>query len=245
MVVRKKKSRTKKRTRGREESGKRRTSSPSFGKRWRNSQKPYGKAPFLEVSQHAYGIKVSGVKYVEARKEDFWIVEGVIKFGRSKEGYSDIDPDKRFRRLGPGDAFAWLVKLSNDAGPGDAKNFVAVASGEEFEDVDEDMLKGACAKDSPIRGTYLSARVTEVETKAGGIFTAVDWELIGDADDFETWKDEQPTPGKRRKKKKKTEDEDEPKRQRRKKKRPAEDEEEPKRPRRKKKRTAKRKKRFT
>lgn len=110
------------------------------------------------------------------KKEDLFIVECTVVETTSEKN-------------AVGSRASQVIKLSQDAAPGNVKAVVAAMNGlnpdvkDELDSVPEDDWETLCdymvSRDNPAKGVYMALATTLLKTKDGGDFTKHNWTPIG------------------------------------------------------------------
>lgn len=118
-----------------------------------------------EWSATPYKVEVEACKAVHSRgNDDLFIVECKIL-------------ESACAQRPAGTKASWCVKLNQDAGPGNVKGFVAVATESDPEEVDEAACEMICSDANPLKGVVLNLVVTPILTRAQKVFSKHVWEL--------------------------------------------------------------------
>jgi len=123
-----------------------------------------GKYPDQWISTR-YKVEVEACKAIHSRaSDDLFIVECKI-----------LESDCPARPAGT--KASWTVKLNQDAGPGNVKGFVAVATGSDPEEVDEAACELIVSPENPLAGTVLHLAVVPIAKRNKEVFSKHIWEL--------------------------------------------------------------------
>lgn len=128
------------------------------------------RSPFIEEGTCPV-VWIESVKIEDTRKGSMFFVELDV-FEGSENNPTGTSPAMR-------------VKLSIDAGPGNARGAVAEIMGVDPEEVNGDILREVCGEENPLRGTLCKMKSYNIEKRDGNPFTLTNFERLSD-----TWQDQ-------------------------------------------------------
>lgn len=75
-----------------------------------------------------------------------------------------------------GTSASWVVNMTQQSALGNIRGFLAAATGEDVDSIDEDVADALVGEDSPLVGNELSVQASMIQTKRGTPFTKHLWE---------------------------------------------------------------------
>lgn len=108
-------------------------------------------------------LYVDAVKMIRSRKgDDLFTVEFLIL-----QSAVDERPE--------GTKLTWQANMRHDAGPGNARAFIAAAMDCPLDEVTPEAATLACSAGNPCHGRLVRMSANQITTKAGNPFTVCDW----------------------------------------------------------------------
>ena len=108
------------------------------------------------------------------------IVKAHVKQNRKREPGAIVEmricrvlDDAQGRGHQVGDEVTWYCKVSNEYFLGEARMLVANSIGAPFQSIDEATCDRVFSDENPLAGCFVEWKGTEVNTKAGGLFTKI------------------------------------------------------------------------
>lgn len=77
-----------------------------------------------------------------------------------------------------GQVRSWSPSFAKQPTMGNVRQFIAVATDSDLDEVDEDAADAVVSKDNPLAGIELKLRCTQITTKSGNPFTKHIWEAV-------------------------------------------------------------------
>lgn len=74
-----------------------------------------------------------------------------------------------------GSKMTWQTNMKHDAGPGNARGFIAAVMSCKIDEVTAQAATLTCSAENPCHGRLVRLLATQIETRAGNPFTVCDW----------------------------------------------------------------------